>query len=165
MRIIPSGKIEITTLLSNQEVRKILEENIRPKKVLTIGFNKPKDNKLFEGFFNQDKFEIQRIITGKNSFLPQIKGQIQPYINGTKIVADLKINTFVIVFMTFWLGGISLAFIGTIIGILKQGTNPFFAIVPLIMVGFGVGLVHYGFNSEREKSINDLKRILNGQIK
>jgi hypothetical protein len=165
MKIIPSNKIEITTVLSNQEVRKVLMENIRPKKGLTIGFRKPKDNKLFEGFFEQDRFEIQRIITGRNSFLPQIKGQIQPNINGTKLVADLKVNTFVIVFMTFWLGGISLALVATVIGILKQGTNPFFAIVPLIMIAFGIGLVHFGFNSEKEKSINDLKRILNGQIK
>lgn len=165
MKIIPSNKIEITTVLSNQEVRKVLMENIRPKKGLTIGLRKPKDDKLFEGFFKQNRFEIQRIITERNSFLPQIKGQIQPNIHGTKLVANLKVNTFVIVFMTFWLGGISLALVATVVGILKQGTNPFFAIVPLIMIAFGIGLVHFGFNSEKEKSINDLKRILNGQIK
>jgi hypothetical protein len=52
-----------------------------------------------------------------------------------------------------------------IIGVVNQGTNPFLLIFPLIMIAFGIGLVHYGFNSEREKSINDLKRILNGQTK
>ena len=79
MKIIPSEKIEIITALSNQEVRKILMDHIRPKKGLTIGFNKSPDKKLFEGHFTRDKFEIQRIITGRNSFLPQIKGQIPLY--------------------------------------------------------------------------------------
>ena len=165
MKIIPSDKIEIVTTLSNQEVRKIMAENIRPKKGFKIGFNKSSEKELFEGILNQDKFEIQRIITGRNSFLPQIKGQIQPNINGTKLIADLKVNTFVIVFMIFWLTFIGLAFVMGIIGIMNQGTNPFLLIFPLIMIAFGIGIVHYGFNSEREKSVNELKRILNGQIK
>lgn len=165
MKIIPSDKIEIVTTLSNQEVRKIMAENIRPKKGFKIGFNKSSEKELFEGTLNQDKFEIQRIITGRNSFLPQIKGQIQPNINGTKLIADLKVNTFAIVFMIFWLTFIGLAFVMGIIGIMNQGTNPFLLIFPLIMIAFGIGIVHYGFNSEREKSVNELKRILNGQIK
>ncbi|MFD0930970.1 hypothetical protein ACFQ0R_00005 [Psychroflexus salinarum] len=161
MKIIPSDKIEILTTLSNQEVRKILKENIRPKKVLKFGFSESQDKELFEGKFEQDRFEIQRIITGRNSFLPQIKGQIQPNINGTKLVADLKVHRFVIVFMLFWLTFIGLAFIIGIIGVINQGTNPLFLIFPLIMIGFGIGLINYGFNSQKEKSINDLKKILN----
>jgi len=165
MKIIPSDKIEIVTTLSNQEVRKIMAENIRPKKGLEIGFNKPQKKELFEGFFEQDEFEIQRIITGRNSFLPQIKGQIQPNINGTKLVADLKVHPFVIVFMLFWLTFVGFAFVLGIIGVINQGTNPFLLIFPLIMIGFGIGLVNYGFNSQKDKSISDLKRIINGQIK
>ncbi|MEP0214465.1 MAG: hypothetical protein ABJD66_14690 [Cellulophaga sp.] len=165
MKIIPSDKIEILTTLSNQEVRKILTENIRPKKGLKIGFNKSQEKELFEGNFEQDRFEMQRIITGRNSFLPQIKGQIQPNINGTKLVADLKVHTFVIIFMIFWLTFDGFAFIMGIIGVINQGTNPFLLIFPLIMIGFGIGLVNYGFNSQKDKSISDLKRIINGQIK
>ncbi|MBC9797860.1 hypothetical protein [Sinomicrobium weinanense] len=164
MKIIPSEKIEITTELSNQEVRKILMDNIRPKKGLTIRFNKSRDKELFEGNFIQDKFEIQRIISGRNSFLPQIKGQIQSNINGTKLVADLKVHTFVIVFMIFWLTFISFAFVMVIIGVINQGTNPLLLIFPLIMIAFGIGLIHFGFNKEKENSINDLKRIISGQI-
>ena len=165
MKIIPSDKIEILTTLSNQEVRKILAENIRPKKRLRIGFNKSKEKELFEGNIEQNRFKIQRIITGRNSFLPQIKGQIQSNINGTKLVADLKVHTSVIVFMIFWLSFVGLAFILGIVGVINQGTNPLFLIVPLIMIAFGIGLTNYGFNSQKEKSINDLKKILSGQKK
>ncbi len=165
MKIIPSEKIELTTGLSNEEVRKILRENIRPKRDLKIGFNIPNDDKLFEGFFEQDQFKIQRIINGRNSFIPQIKGRIQTDINGTKLIADLKIHGFVIVFMTFWLGFVFLSLIAAVVGISAQGTNPLFLIVLLITMAFGIGLMHYGFNSEKDKSINDLNRILNSRIK
>ena len=163
MKIIPSDKIEILTDLSNQEVRKLLAENIRPKKGLKIGINRSQEKELFEGNFKQDKFEIQRIITGRNSFVPQIKGKIEPNVNGTKLVADLKVHTFVIVFMLFWLTFVGFAFIMGIIGVINQGTNPVLLIFPLIMIGFGIGLVNYGFSSQKEKSINDLKKILNVQ--
>ena len=165
MNIIPSHKIEIVTTLSNQEVRKIMAKNIRPKKIFEIGFNKSRSKQLFEGTFEQDRFKIQRIITGRNSFLPQIKGQIYPDSSGTKLVANLKVHTFVIAFMLFWLTFVVFAFVMGIIGVINQGTNPLFLIVPLIMIGFGIGLINYGFNSQKEKSINDLKKILNGHIK
>ncbi|WP_343330601.1 hypothetical protein [Polaribacter staleyi] len=165
MKIIPSDKIEIVTTLSMQEARKILSENIRPKKIFKFSFNQPQKKELFEGNFEQDNFKIQRIITERNSFLPQIKGQILPSINGTRLVADLKIHSSVIVFMLFWLTFVGFAFITGIIGVINQGINPLFLIVPLIMIGFGIGLINYGFNSQKEKSINDLKKILNGHTK
>ena len=164
MKIIPSEKIVITTPLSKHEVKRILMENIRPKKGLTIGFNRTRNKELFEGDLTQDKFNIQRIITGRNSFLPQIKGQIQPNNNGTKLTANLKVHTFIIVFMIFWLTFVGFAFVMGIIGVIHQGTNPFMLILPLIMIAFGIGLVHYGFNLEKENSINDLNRIVNGPI-
>lgn len=165
MKIIPSDTIEIVTSLSNQEVRKILTDNIRPKRGLSINFNRPKDKELFEGYFRQDRFEIQPIISGRNSFLPQIKGQIQPNKNGTKLVADLKVQTFTIVFMLIWLTFVGMGFIMTIISVVNQGTNPILVIFPLLMIGFGIGLINYGFNSQKDKSITNLKRIINGQLK
>lgn len=161
MKIIPSEKIEISTNLSNQEVRNVLRRHIRPKKGFSIGFNNQKDDKLFEGSFEQDRFIIQRIIKGRNSFIPQIKGQIQPHTGGTKLIAHLKIHTFVIVFMTFWLGGVFLSLITILVGVIMNETPLFLIIFPLFMLAFGIGLIHYGFNSESKKSINELKRILN----
>ncbi len=165
MKIIPSEKIELITELSKQEVRTILNKNIRPKRGIAFSFDKPKETKLFEGKFEQDRFEIQRIIKGRNSFLPQIKGSIQSDLNGTKLIADLKINAFVIVFMIFWFGFVFLGFLATIVGVSVQEANPIVIIAPLIMMAFGIGLVRFGFHSEKEKSINDLKRILKARIR
>lgn len=81
------------------------------------------------------------------------------------LVEDLKVHTFVIVFMIFWLTFVGFAFIMGIVGVINQGTNPILLIFPLIMIGFGFGIVHYGFNSQKDKSIIGLKRIINGQLK
>ena len=83
----------------------------------------------------------------------------QSSVNGTKVTAELKLHGFVVVFMTFWLSGVSLALIATIFGIITQGTNPIAVIIPIIMLAFGFGLGHFGFNMEKEKSIRELKKI------
>lgn len=140
-------------------------ENIRITSGMKFGFHKPRDNKLFEGVYEQDKFKIQRLVSGRNSFLPQIKGQIRSNGSGTKLIADLKVKMAVLVFMFFWLGFVFIAFLFTIVGIYEQGTNIFFVMVPVVMIAFGIGLPHVGFNMEEEKSIYDLKRILKRKIK
>lgn len=78
---------------------------------------------------------------------------------------DLKIHRFVIVFMAFWLGGVGLGLVGTIYGILRQETNPLFAVVPLVMLAFGIGLAFFGFNSEKEKSIAKIKQMVAGKTR
>ena len=160
MKIIPSEKIEFNTTLSISEVNNELRKNIQPKRGVRLGFSKKENDKIFEGNHSNRKFDIQRVIYHRNSFLPQIKGTYKSSINGTKIIAELKLHGFVVVFMTFWLSGVSLALIVTIFGIVLQGTNPIAAIIPLIMLAFGFGLGHYGFNMEKENSINELKKVL-----
>ena len=160
MKIFPSEKIELTTNLTNQEVRSVLRAHIRPKKIFRIGFNKKKGNKLFEGNFEQDRFEIQRIIIGRNSFIPQINGQIRPYNRGTKLIASLKINKLVSIFMIFWLSGVSLALISILVGAFMNETPFFVVLFPLFMLAFGLGLIQYGFKRGSKSSINDLKQIL-----
>lgn len=162
MKIFPSDKIEITTSLSLEEVRTILTNNIRQKTGVIFGSNNSKNTKLFEGSFEQDRFEIQRVITGRNSFLPQIKMAISdPSMNGTKLIADLTIHKFVIGFMVVWF---SLVTISLIFGSTSLQTNPIFLLVPLIMIAFGIVLVKFGYNIQKNKSISDLKMILNGKL-
>ncbi|KPM32568.1 Hypothetical protein I595_986 [Croceitalea dokdonensis DOKDO 023] len=131
--------------------------------VLRLG--RPANQKSFEGTLFGNNFQIQPVIKGKNSFSPQIKGTITDSANGTTILMDLKIHRFVIVFMAFWLGGVGLGFVGTIYGILRQETNPLFAVVPLVMLAFGIGLAFFGFNSEKEKSIAKIKQIVDGKTR
>jgi hypothetical protein len=159
MKIIPSEKLEFNTTHSIIEVENKLKENIQPKRGVRFGFSKRENDKVFEGNYSNGKFNFQRVIYHRNSFLPQINGTYRNTSGGTKIIAELKIHGVVVVFLVFWLCGVSLALIATVLGIIKQGTNPMFIIVPLIMLAFGVGLGHFGFNMEKEKSISELEKI------
>ncbi len=161
MKIFPKDDIEITTELSVAQVQEILSANIQPAKKFTFGFSHYTDEP-FTGFIEDNTFEIERVIIGRNSSVPQIKGQIQAAKKGSKIIMQLRLHRFVPAFMTFWLGGVFCGVLGILIGALTQGTNPLFIVFPLLMMMFVIVVVHYGFNSEKEKSIDDLCRILNG---
>lgn len=165
MKFLPSEKIEIVTTLSKDEVKQILANYIGPKRTFNTLFDKRDESKIFHGEIEQDFFKIQRIINGKNSFNPQIKGEIKSYINGTRLIIDFKLNTFVKIFIIYWISFVSLAFVITIIGALKQYTIAFFIPFPLIMLIFAIVLTNYGFNSQKTKSIEDLSRILNGKVR
>lgn len=165
VKLIPSVDIELLTSLSKEEVENILKENIGPKRGIELRFSKTKIKKPFEGYLANGQFEMQRAINYKNSFLPQITGSVSESINGTKVMAKFQMHGFVVAFMAVWLGGVSLALLGSIYGIVSQEANPTVAIIPVIMLAFGIALVYFGFNTEKEKSINELKRILKARIK
>lgn len=58
----------------------------------------------------------------------------------------------------------SLVTISLIFGSTSLQTNPIFLLVPLIMIAFGIVLVKFGYNIQKNKSISDLKMILNGKL-
>jgi hypothetical protein len=162
MKIIPSDKIDFEIPHANQEVRKFLNNSIRPKRSIVTRIKKKEEKEIFEGIFRNDEFKIQRITNGRNSFIPQIKGKIYKHNNRTRLTADLKVRRFTKIFMLIWIVFLGLALIMGIIGVLQQGTNPLLLIFPLIMIAFAFGLVHYGFNKEKENSINELKKMVSG---
>ena len=63
------------SILTESGLKERIGQNIEPKKTLRLGF-KNKNTKLYEGYLNGNNFEINRIISYRNSFLPQIKGEI-----------------------------------------------------------------------------------------
>src|SRR5690554_2023809 len=142
MKIIPSDKIDMMTTLSIEEVREIIRSNILPKKVLKARYSLPENRETFEGTFEQDSFEIQRIVIGRNSFVPKIKGKIYPNINGTKLIAELKISPFVITFVILWTSLVILFFIIGIMLVIFKAENSLFLIIPLGMMSFMFVLMH-----------------------
>jgi hypothetical protein len=58
----------------------------------------------FIGCVGDDSFSLRRHISGRNSFLPRIKGRIIPTNSGTRINVIMFIHPFSALFMTFWLG-------------------------------------------------------------
>lgn len=95
-----SKNYQIITHLTKDEAIKILEENTTKKKFFTLGSLKSE----FEGFIKDDYFEIEKSISGRNSFNPHIKGNFIKIDDvTTQINFSLKMNWFVSVFIVFFI--------------------------------------------------------------
>ncbi|GAA4279830.1 hypothetical protein [Gaetbulibacter aestuarii] len=165
MKIIPYQKLEFRTSLSETELEQQLSENIMPKRGIQLGFSKKADDKIFEGTFSYEQFNIQRVIYYKNSFLPQVQGSYRNFNSGTTISVVLKMHDFVSIFMIIWLSLVSVAFIFTLYGVMVQETTPIAVIFPLVMLAFGFSLPHLAFQHEKKKTISALEKMLNASPK
>tara|TARA_R110000868_G_scaffold384244_4_gene651676 strand:+ start:45 stop:572 length:528 start_codon:yes stop_codon:yes gene_type:complete len=164
MKILPIENITLVSNLRKEELLAILSENLQKKRGLRFGFTQPKNQKLFEGYLYNDSFEIQRVINYRNSFLPQISGKISTRLDKARIELKLKPHSFVLVFISLWLGGVGLGLIGSLIGIFTQGVNPLACLPLIVMFGFGIGLTNFGFKTESKKAKNDLTKIFKARI-
>lgn len=158
MKIIPSERIEIISSFTIEEVKRVLDDNIQPK--VRFNFTYPNKHRVFEGFYEDNIFEIQRIIRGRNSFIPKIKGKLSSHENGSKLMATFKMNQFVIIFMIIWLGFVGVGFFVALGLVISENLNPFIIVGPFVMMIFGFGLMNYGFNSEKKKAVKALEKIL-----
>ena len=86
----------INTNLSSEEVLRLVSENIAPPRSL---FQAHIPEKAFEGSVASDGFTINRIIHGRNSFLPVLNGRFSSAPRGTKIDLYLAPHPIVIIFL------------------------------------------------------------------
>ena len=108
-KYLPYEDYTLTTKLSTSEVFKRLSNNIDHKKSAFPFWNKTSNAKPYYGQFFENTFEISRVISYRNSFLPVIKGEISPHIGGTKVVIKMSPTIGVILFMCIWMGVVGLA--------------------------------------------------------
>ena len=118
----------------------------------------------FEGEISESHFSINRIVTGRNSFVPIIKGTLTNYDGLTKLNLTFKLNTLVKVFLI--VTGIFFITIGTIVTSIFSAFDEHFFLkpwmVPLpILLFTTVGVL--SFNLECKKAIKILTRIIKQQ--
>jgi hypothetical protein len=150
MLILPYERLTIETTLSIEEARRRLADAIEPKRMMRWGWST--SAKPFEGAITGDRFEMSRIIRYRNSFLPQISGQIRQGYQGAAIDLTLQLHLLVLIFMAVWLagvGGAALLFIGTALG---GGSFQPFSLIPVGMLVFFVLLSTLAFNFEASKA-------------
>jgi len=102
--LIPFESLTITTSLTFSEVLRRLDEVVTPPKPfrITLPFGPP-PVKPYEGTISGNTFRINRIITGRNSFIPIIKGDIHSQPFGCSIQLSMNLDLAVIVFMIVWM--------------------------------------------------------------
>lgn len=145
---LPIEIFQINTSFSPEIILSIIQTNTAPRKL----FRMTHDHPYFEGEISAERFQINRIIHYRNSFLPRITGTITPQENGTKIDIKMKLHPFITVFMAVWFTGVILATLAVLFVLLTKPEEATIGmLVPLVMLVFGIALVSGGFWFEAPK--------------
>ncbi|QJB31310.1 hypothetical protein HF324_07995 [Chitinophaga oryzae] len=169
MKFLPIERYTLLTKLSREEIKARLEANVEPKSTrlqVRIGWSKPRTTKPYQGAVSTNGFYISRIINYRNSFLPEIRGEVSHEIVHTAVKIDMQVSWFVRVFMLFWFGAVVAGLVlcvGAIINGSRAGDkfDPFL-LVPFPMLIFGYLLVRLSFQYEVNKSKKFLRDLLQG---
>ena len=160
---LPIENIIYKTKLSKEQTIQKLADNIEAEKSFGFGAHNYTYSKPYIGQIFGNTFEIKRAINYRNSFLPQIKGEVYSEFDGTKIKVKMKPHSFVLVFMTIWFGGVFIGCVATTFALFTQNFSPFF-LIPFGMLIFGIVLLLGAFKTESKKSKKDLVQILEAEI-
>ena len=163
MKFLPTENITYKTKLKDTEVINRLSDLVEPERKFRLGLLSSGSTKPYEGQISGQTFDIKRIIRGRNSFLPIIKGIIQRDLNGTTITVKMRLHIFVMFFLCIWCAVVGL---GCIAFLTKAFNNSKFdttAIIPFGMLLFAYVLTMVGFKSESNKSKKDLQKLFEAE--
>lgn len=163
-KYLPIENITYKTKLSKEQTIQKLTDNIEAEQSF-FGDQNYTYSKPYIGKIIDNNFKIKRAINDSyyESFSPQIKGEIYSEFDGTKIKVNMKLHSFVLVFMIIWFGGVFIGCIVSIIALFTEEFTPFF-IIPFGMLICGILLFYGRFKAETSTSKKDLLKILEAEI-
>lgn len=168
--IFPSRKLVLISRLSPEQTLDTVRRTLNPVRNWRERFDTSKGGG-FTGTAENGRFFIQRDINYRNSFLPQVKGIIEPdpQGSGSRVTVTMAMHKFVQVFMCFWLFMVGAIGIPLAIAALNHKLQPpqndwMGAVIPLVMLVFGLSLPHFGFWGEAKKAENFLTETLQAQL-
>jgi hypothetical protein len=159
MKFLPYEKMVFHSNLKEDEVKKKLVNVTEPIKGCRFQLVRFNSTSKYAGEINGSSFQINRIISYRNSFLPQIIGKIEPQISGCTIRVIMRLHLFVLVFLLVWLGIVGLVAVSMIIAAILFDSNNQLFFFPLGMFIFGCLLSILAFKLESSKSKKDLKTL------
>ena len=164
MKFLPTENIIYKTRLKEEEIIRRLSDSIEPEKTFRFGIFSSGTTKSYEGQINGQTFDIKRIISYRNSFLPRINGIIERDFDGMTIKVKMRLHIFVIVFLCIWCGGVGLGCIAFLTqAFSKSEFNPA-TLIPFGMLIFVYALTMGSFKYESNKSKKDLRTIFEADI-
>jgi hypothetical protein len=156
--MIPLEKFTIHSSRNPDRVREKLLEVVEPRQILpwdARNYAKP-----YQGEIGDRAFQISRIISYRNSFLPLIDGRITPEGTGSKIEISMSLSPVVFIFILVWLGMVGNIGILFLLATLSEGKFEPAALIPLGMFFFGCLLPFLGFKPEAAKAKKFLIQLL-----
>lgn len=169
LNFLPFEKYILTTKLHYDEIFKLLDDNIEPKKnIQFFAFNRDSD-KPYQGEISGNSFTMSRIIKYNNSFLPVVKGKISSIVGETQIRIVMRPQMFFLIFGSLWMAIVGLFCAGFLLGgllnlkqIVEHGFSPAF-LMPFGMFIFGYLLISISFKKESKKSQQFLATLLDAE--
>lgn len=124
-------------------------------------------DKSVVGHVGDDRFRLRLRIGYRNSFQTFVFCEMKRDGRGTRIEGRCGMHPFAAIFMTAWIGAVAVLALAAVSGVMtaEAGAAAQGAIwlVPIIMVGFGVGLVALGrwlARNERERLVAFLEQTI-----
>jgi hypothetical protein len=157
--LIPFTRIELKTYLDAENVRQRLAAEVESRSIFRQSIWR-RDHRFFAGRVEENgRFQINRVIHYRNSFLPYIYGEIVNDLGATRIKLRLNPHPVVMILMPIFLGVFFFTFIGAglMSGDLVQNlwvawpTLGFLVFFYIVIVGF--------FNFEVNKARRHLEEI------
>lgn len=164
MKFLPIENLTFRTKLSKSEIIGRLAGNIEPERIFRFSMFSGKSSKSYEGQIKGDSFDIKRIITYRNSFLPRITGVMETDSYGMTIKVKMRMHILVIFFICFWCGGVILAGVFILTNSFDGSAFNPAALGPFGMLLFAYGLTIGGFKYESGKSKKDLQKIFEAEM-
>jgi len=145
----PFSPFELRTNLSVSEVLDLLKKHVDKKHL----FNNIRSNKSFEGVLFPDGFDIRRIPSGMNSFIPNLIGSFKKNGKGVDVIVRISPNKIILSF----LGSIFLILSFFELALLLVGK---FSLNGFIIPLFILIITPTGYHFERKRAKDLLEKIL-----
>lgn len=164
MKYLPAEDITFQSKLKESELLQRLEDSIERVKAFRFGLFNRKDTKPYQGKIVGHSFNISRIISYRNSFLPQISGTIENTFSGSLIRVKMRLHVAVIIFLCIWgaiMGGVCILFLSQAFG--STDFDPMM-LIPLGMLVVFYVVIMLAFKYESKQSIADLQSLFEAEI-
>ncbi|MEM8898671.1 MAG: hypothetical protein AAGC85_11230 [Bacteroidota bacterium] len=162
MKYLPYDQITIHSPLSISQINQKLRKHLSDRPWWKMGGVAPN---TYRGNLYSQHFNISRIINYRNSFLPQIRGEMSSTPYGSLVKLTFRLPLIASCFMMLWMGGVSFALIVIMIGLFTDPSVDFnlFMLAPVAMLLFGYLLTLLGFKAESNPSIAFFQELLEHQ--
>ncbi|WP_263770031.1 hypothetical protein [Propionivibrio soli] len=158
----PFYRFQIDSPLATQavllRVRGLMRESPSILQAIKESFGKrPQGGPPFIGTLDGTTFKMRRDIRYRNSFLPQVHGNVISAPAGSRILVRMNLHPLIAAFILFWLGAVG---VGAVAAFMSESRSIQSVLIPAGMFMFGIVLTAGGFYPEAVKA----RRLLEQRI-
>jgi hypothetical protein len=149
-RRVPHRGLPIRTNLSPQQVAERVGAEVEPRRWIRLWAG---GSKAFEGRVDEHGFEMSRIIGYRNSFVPILRGRIEPRDGGCAVHVTMDLHLFVKAFGAVWFSGVLLGAIACTVATIVNG-NPLGLLAWVLpLFGFLLFTVPFGMEADTAEAL------------